>query len=70
MRYNGCIVNNKEGKSMTAQVEVLDSIMGSGKTTAIMKWMKKNFTERYIYISPLLTEIEERLQEELPVLVS
>lgn len=53
---------------MTTQVEVLDSIMGSGKTTAIMKWMKKNFTERYIYISPLLTEIEERLQEELPEL--
>lgn len=53
---------------MTERVEVLDSIMGSGKTTAIMKWMKKNFTERYIYISPLLSEIEERLQEELPEL--
>lgn len=53
---------------MTERVEVLDSIMGSGKTTAIMKWMKKNFTDRYIYISPLLSEIEDRLQDELPEL--
>jgi len=53
---------------MTERVEVLDSIMGSGKSTAIMKWMKQNWSERYIYISPLLSEIEERLQDELPEL--
>ena len=51
---------------MANKVEVLDSIMGSGKTTAIMKWMKQNWTNRYIYISPLLEEVEVRLVDELP----
>ena len=53
---------------MANMVEVLDSIMGSGKTTAILKWMKENCKERFIYISPLLSEIEERLVESVPEL--
>lgn len=53
---------------MADKVEVLDSIMGSGKTTAMLQWMTKNYTERYIYISPLLSEVEERLVDTIPEL--
>lgn len=41
------------------KVEVLDRIMGSGKTTKIVEWIENNPDERYIYISPLLSEIDE-----------
>ena len=40
-------------------VEVLDSIMGSSKTTKILEWIDNNPNEKYIYVSPLLTEVEE-----------
>lgn len=40
-------------------VEVLDSIMGSHKTTKILEWMDDNPNVKYIYVSPLLTEVEE-----------
>ena len=40
-------------------VEILDSMMGSGKTTAILQWIdNKCNTERFIYVSPLLSEVE------------
>ena len=40
-------------------VEILDSMMGSGKTTAILQWIDtKCNTERFIYVSPLLSEVE------------
>ena len=42
---------------MTKKVEVLDAIMGSGKTTSIIQWMDNNPCERYIYVSPLLSEV-------------
>lgn len=45
-------------------VYVLDSIMGSGKTTGIIKYMRDNPTQRYIYVSPMLTEVEERIPTE------
>lgn len=44
---------------MTEIVEVVDSIMGSHKTSRIIEWMEKNPNERYIYISPLLSEVGE-----------
>ena len=44
---------------MANVVEVLDKLMGSGKTNAIIKWMEQNPTESYIYVSPLLSEVEE-----------
>ena len=44
---------------MAKVVEVLDRLMGSGKTNAIIKWMEQNPTESYIYVSPLLSEVEE-----------
>lgn len=45
------------------KVEILDAIMGSGKSTAICKWMDdlsiKDSSSKFFYISPLLSEVEE-----------
>lgn len=49
---------------MADQIEVLDSIMGSGKTQGIIKWMNERPNNKYIYISPLLSEVEERIPED------
>lgn len=43
------------------KIEVLDAIMGSGKTTGIIQWMKDNPDNRYLYVSPMLTEVEDRI---------
>ncbi len=43
------------------KIEVLDSLPGTGKSTAIFKWMKSNKQEKYIYVSPLLSEVENRI---------
>lgn len=40
-------------------VEILDSMMGSGKTSSIITWIEKNPNEKYIYVSPLLSEVED-----------
>lgn len=42
-------------------VEVLDAVMGSGKTQGIIKWMLDNPNQKYLYISPMLTEVEDRI---------
>ena len=44
---------------MNKQVEVLDSLMGSGKTTAIIDWMSNNHLNKYMYVSPLLSEVDD-----------
>ena len=41
---------------MANEVEILDAIMGSNKTNGIIKWMDNHPNEKYIYISPLLSE--------------
>lgn len=46
------------------KIEVLDSIMGSGKSTGIIKWMVDNPQNKYLYVSPLLTEVVERIPSE------
>ena len=48
-------------------VEILDSIMGSNKTNGILKWMDNNPDEKFLYISPLLSEVDSnsRLQTDL-----
>lgn len=46
------------------QVEILDALCGTGKTHAIIAWMHRNPTQRYLYVSPLLSEIEERIVPE------
>ena len=42
-------------------IEVLDAIMGSGKTLGIINWMLSNPQYKYLYISPMLTEVENRI---------
>lgn len=43
---------------MTKTVEILDAMMGSGKSSAIFKWIDANPDEKYIYVSPNLTEVD------------
>ena len=40
-------------------VHIIDSIMGSNKTNRIIEWMDNNPNNKYIYVSPLLSEVEE-----------
>lgn len=48
-----------EGSKIT--VEVLDALCGTGKTHAIIDWMHRNPLQRYLYVSPLISEIDERI---------
>lgn len=50
---------------MTTKIKVIDYIMGSGKTRHIFKWMLENPDNRYIYVTPLLSEAEDRAANEL-----
>lgn len=49
---------------MTKEIEVLDSLPGSGKTTAIIKYMAENQDHPWIYLSPMLEQVETRIPEE------
>ena len=49
-------------------IEVLDAIMGSGKTLGIIKWMLANPNNKYLYISPMLKEVEERIPNDCEAL--
>lgn len=53
-------------------INVIDSMCGSGKSTRMFEMMKDKFksnaNSKFIYITPFLTEIEERIPEELPEL--
>jgi hypothetical protein len=49
---------------MTKEIEVLDSLPGSGKTTAIIKYMADNQDRPWIYLSPMLEQVETRIPEE------
>ena len=46
---------------MAFKIEVLDKLMGSGKTTAILKWCEENPTTPFLYVTPLLSESEGRV---------
>lgn len=48
---------------MPTKIELLDSIMGSGKTLGVIQWMLNNPQNKYLYVSPMLTEVEERIPE-------
>lgn len=39
-------------------VEIVDSCMGSSKSTNTLKYMDDNPQQRYIYVSPLLSEVD------------
>ena len=49
---------------MTKEIEVLDSLPGTGKSTAIFDYMKQNQETPWLYLSPMLTEIHDRVQSE------
>ena len=49
-------------------VEVLDAIMGSGKTLGIINWMLDNPNNRYLYVSPMLSEVEDRIPKDCAAL--
>jgi len=44
---------------MAGFVEVVDARMGSGKSTEIIKWIDSNPQEKWLFVSPLLSEVEE-----------
>lgn len=46
-------------------ISVLDAPVGTGKTTTIFKWMRDNPSKRYLYVSPMLSEVEQRVPKEL-----
>lgn len=41
------------------KVKLVDYRMGSYKSTRIIEWMDKNPQKRYLFVSPLLSEVEE-----------
>lgn len=47
-------------------IKIIDAMCGTGKSTAIFKVIRENKDKKYIYITPLLTEIEDRVPEEAP----
>ena len=49
---------------MNEKITVIDSIMGSGKTTWIINYMKKNPQKHFLYIAPLKSE-DERIKNEI-----
>lgn len=46
---------------MTVKIELLDKIMGSGKSTSILNWCEANPNTSYLYVTPLLSESEQRV---------
>jgi hypothetical protein len=48
---------------MTQQIEVLDALPGSGKTYAILEYISKNKELPWLYITPMLSELEVRIPE-------
>lgn len=47
-------------------IKVIDALCGAGKSTAIFKMMRDDSDRKYLYITPFLTEINDRVPEELP----
>ena len=48
-------------------VKIVDSMMGTSKSTNILKWMNNNPNKNYIFVSPLLSEVDNggRVHQEL-----
>ena len=42
------------------KVKLVDYMMGAGKSTGILNWMDDNPQNSYIFVSPLLSEVEEK----------
>lgn len=45
-------------------IELIDSLPGSGKSTAIFKYMAEDRSKPWLYLSPMKEEIDERVDEE------
>lgn len=50
---------------MTTTIEYLDALPGTGKTNKIIDWMRNNPNKKFIYISPMLDEVENRIPNAL-----
>lgn len=48
---------------MTQKIEVLDALPGSGKTYAILEYISKHKEIPWLYITPMLSELENRIPE-------
>lgn len=46
---------------MATKIEVLDKIMGSGKSTAVLNWCESQPEKSFLYVTPLLSESEGRV---------
>lgn len=46
---------------MSKEVLVLDKCMSSGKTSKVIEWMCKNPDKKWLYVSPLLSEVSDRI---------
>lgn len=55
----------KRGGGVTIKIKIVDSLMGTGKSTYFINYMKNNKNTKYIYITPFLSEIQ-RLLKEIP----
>lgn len=49
---------------MTRKIEVLDALCGTGKTTAIFKHIAENVNRPWLYVSPMKSEIDVRVNQE------
>lgn len=45
------------------QIEILDHAMSAGKSRGLIQWMLDNPQNNYLYVSPMLSEVEERIPE-------
>lgn len=52
-------------KNNKTKIKVVDSIMGQGKSTKAMEFMKENPEERFIFVTPFLDEVE-RVKANVP----
>ena len=49
---------------MKSNITVVDSIMGSGKTSQFIEYMKERPSEKFMYITPYLEEVK-RIKDEV-----
>lgn len=56
-------ISNVTFKNNNNKIELLDALMGSGKTQCIINWMNIHTENRYLYVSPLLSETEGRIPD-------
>lgn len=50
--------------ALAKHIEIVDAMCGTGKTHMIVQWMKKHPEKRYLYISPMKEEVENRIPKE------